>query len=280
MSGLTRFLVTAYIWHVVLNCAFASFVFGMPAAILIPRWLDPERQIPHRIGTFFWGWMVWALNPFWRLEIEGIERLREGGPYLICSNHQSMLDVLVLMSLRGDFKWVSGVRFFKVPMLAAYMRITGYIAADLKNPFSARGILDACGDWLRKNVSVGMFPEGTRSLDGRLGVFKAGAFRVAVQEKVPVLPVAIEGTHSLLPKGAWTYLGDSPFAVVRVRVCKPVLLEELSQPTSSELSTVVRRRIGDTLAEWRGTEDVYGGGTSLRRGRVSGQTSRVNSNRV
>ncbi len=279
MFHVRRFLVTVYIWHVVLNCAFASFVFGMPAALLIPRWLDPERQIPHRIGTFFWGWMVWALNPFWRLEIEGIERLREGGPYLICSNHQSMLDVLVLMALRGDFKWVSGVRFFKVPMLAAYMRITGYIAADLKNPFSAAGILEACGEWLRKNVSVGMFPEGTRSPDGRLGPFKAGAFRVAVEESVSVLPVAIDGTHPLLPKGSWTYTGDTPFAVVRVRVCKPIELDGLPEATPAELSAACREAIGDCLTEWRGTEDVYRG-SKRRRGRVSGQKRRINISRV
>lgn len=279
MSRIQRFLVTVYIWHVVLNCAFASFVFGMPAALLIPRWLDPQRQIPHRIGTFFWGWMVWALNPFWRLEIEGVERLREGGPYLICANHQSMLDVLVLMALRGDFKWVSGVRFFKVPMLAAYMRITGYIAADLKNPFSARGILEACGEWLRRNVSVGMFPEGTRSPDGRLGPFKAGAFRVAVEEGVPVLPVAIDGTFPLLPKGEWSYTGADPFAVVRVRVCEPIRLESLPEPSSSALSAACRESIGDCLAEWRGTTDVYRG-SNRRRGRVSGQNKRMSISRV
>ncbi|GEM_PF-629747 len=279
MSRVRRLLVTVYIWHVVLNCAFASFVFGMPAALLIPRWLDPQRQIPHRIGTFFWGWMVWALNPFWRLEIEGIERLREGGPYLICSNHQSMLDVLVLMALRGDFKWVSGVRFFKVPMLAAYMRITGYIAADLKNPFSAAGILEACGEWLRKNVSVGMFPEGTRSPDGRLGPFKAGAFRVAVEESVPVLPVAIDGTHPLLPKGNWTYTGDTPFAVVRVRVCEPIPLDALPEATPSALSAACREAIGECLTEWRGTDDVYRG-SKRRLGRATGQNRRINISRV
>jgi 1-acyl-sn-glycerol-3-phosphate acyltransferase len=272
-------LVTVYIWHIVLNCAFASFVFGMPAALLIPRWLDPQRQIPHRIGTFFWGWMVWALNPFWRLEIEGIERLREGGPYLICSNHQSMLDVLVLMALRGDFKWVSGVRFFKIPMLAAYMRITGYIAADLKNPFSARGVLEECGEWLRRGVSVGMFPEGTRSPDGRVGPFKAGAFRVAVEQNVAVLPVAIDGTHRLLPKGSASYTGDSPFGVVKVRVCVPVRLESLATPSTADLSAACREVIGETLAEWRGTDDVYRG-NSRRRGRVSGQKRRISISRV
>ena len=185
-----------------LNCAFASFVFGMPT-LLVPKRFDPARSLPHRVGVFWWGVMVWALNPFWRLEVEGAERLDEGGPYLVCSNHQSMMDVLVLMGLRSNFKWVSGVRFFKIPMLAVYMRLAGYIAADLKNPFSARGILDECGAWIDQGVSVGLFPEGTRSATGKLGSFKAGAFRVAVEKDVPVLPVVIDGTAEILPKGTW-----------------------------------------------------------------------------
>lgn len=251
-ARIQRMIVTVYVWHVVLNCAFASFVFGMPLALLVPRRLDPGRRLPHRVGLFWWGRMVWALNPFVKLEVEGREKLLEGGPYLICSNHQSLLDVLVVMALGSDFKWVSGLRFFKIPMLAVYMRLTGYIAADLQNPFSAGSILGECGDWLERGVSVGLFPEGTRSSDGNLGNFKAGAFRVAVQKQVPVLPVAIEGSRFLLPKGGWTFAEPTPFRTIRVKVLEPVRLEELSDQSPLALSRAVRDSIGRTLAIWRG----------------------------
>ena len=259
ISRARRFIVTVFCWHIVLNCAFASFVFGMPT-MLVPRALDPERRLPHRVGVFWWGVMVWALNPFWRLEVEGVDRLRSGGPYLICSNHQSMLDVLVLMALRSDYKWVSGVRFFKIPMLAMYMRMTGYIAADLQNPFSAKGILDECGAWIDKGVSVGLFPEGTRSATGRLSSFKAGAFRVALENDVAVLPVAIDGTRQIMPKGSWTWLGASPFKTVRVRVLEPIALSDLASPSPSELSHAVRNAIGDQLVAWRDGDEqgVFG----------------------
>lgn len=252
-------MITVFCWHIVLNCAFASFVFGMPT-LLVPRALDPARTLPHRVGVFWWGVMVWALNPFWQIEIEGAERLEEGGPYLVCSNHQSMMDVLVLMALRSDFKWVSGVRFFKIPMLAMYMRLAGYIAADLKNPFSAKGILDECSAWIDKGVSVGLFPEGTRSATGRLGNFKSGAFRVAVENDVPVLPVVIDGTAEVMPKGSWTWAGESPFKTVRVKVLRPIALQTLEQPSASELSHAVRNVIGDQLVRWRGCpeEQVFG----------------------
>ncbi len=269
IAHLRRLLVSAYCWHVVLNCAFMSFVVGMPVALLAPRWLDPERRLPHRIGEFFWGRMVWRLIPFWRLEIEGAERIGRGGPYLVCTNHQSLLDVLVIMSLDGDFKWVSGLRFFKVPMLAAYMRLTGYIAADLKNPFSAGAVLDECGDWLDRGVSVGMFPEGTRSRSGALGTFKPGAFRVAVDKDLPVLPVAIEGTRDILPKGGSLYLGDSPFKTIRVRVLDPIEVSSLDEPTPVALSRACRAAIGAQLGTWRGISSpeeqaAAAGGTAAR----------------
>ena len=259
ISSFRRFVITVFCWHIVLNCAFASFVFGMPT-LLVPKALDPSRRLPHRVGVFWWGVMVWALNPFWQIKIEGAERLNEGGPYLVCSNHQSMMDVLVLMALRSDFKWVSGDRFFKIPMLAVYMRLAGYIAADLKNPFSAKGILEECGAWIEKGVSVGLFPEGTRSANGRLGSFKSGAFRVAVENRVPVLAVAIDGTAEVMPKGSWTWAGESPFKTVRVKVLEPVALEDLENPSPVELSHCVRNAIGDQLVRWRGCapEDVFG----------------------
>lgn len=256
IERIRRWVITVFCWHVVLNCAFGSFVVGMPAALLVPRPLDRERRLPHRIGLFFWGWLVWQLNPFWRIEVEGAERLEQGGPHLICSNHQSLLDVLALMALGGDFKWVSGLRFFKIPMLAAYMKITGYVAADLKNPFSAGAVLEACSHWLGQGVSVGMFPEGTRSATGELGQFKPGAFRVAVEKDLAVLPVAISGTRDILPKNGFTFLGDSPFKTVRVKVLSPIPLDSLEERTAVALSRATRAAIQAQLDAWNGAGEV------------------------
>jgi 1-acyl-sn-glycerol-3-phosphate acyltransferase len=274
-SRIQRVAATVFIWHVVLNCAFASFVMGMPLALLVPRRLDPQRELPHRVGVFWWGRMVWLLNPFIKLEIEGAERLREDGPYLICSNHQSLLDVLVIMALEGDFKWVSGLRFFKIPLFSWYMRVTGYMAVDLRNPFGAGAILAECGEWIGRGVSVGLFPEGTRSEDGEVGPFKAGAFRVAVDKQVPVLPIAIDGTRQILPKGSWTYLGDTPFTTIRVRVLDPIHLSDLSEPSPVALSRACREAVAAQLEEWRAD-----GSTKRDRGRKIGQNKRISISRV
>ena len=251
LARVHRFLINCYLWHTVLNCAFASFLVGMSAIALVPARFDPQRRIPHRIGTFFWGTLVWALNPYWKLEIEGAERLRSGGPYLLCANHQSLLDVLVVMALGGDFKWVSGLRFFKIPLFSAYMRATGYIAADLANPFSASTILDECGHWFDNGVSVGIFPEGTRSLDGQLGTFKSGAIRIALEHGVPVLPLVIDGSREALPKGSWTWMGASPYKSIRVKVLEPIDPARLGQAGAIGLSKACHDAVATTLAQWR-----------------------------
>lgn len=237
-----------------LNCAFASFLVGMSAVVLVPRRFDPQRRIPHRVGTFFWGTLVWALTPYWKLEIEGEERLREGGPYLLCANHQSLLDVLVVMALGSDFKWVSGLRFFKIPLFSAYMRATGYIAADLANPFAGAAVLDECGQWLDSGVSVGIFPEGTRSRDGRLGSFKPGAFRVALAHGVKVLPLVIDGSREALPRGSWTWLGDSPYKSIRLKVLEPIDPAKLADVEATSLAKACQGAVAGTLAQWRDEE--------------------------
>ncbi len=258
VNRIHRFLINCYVWHTVLNCAFASFLIGMTAVALVPRRFDPQRRIPHRVGTFFWGTLVWALNPYWKLEVEGEERLLEGGPYLLCANHQSLLDVLVVMALGGDFKWVSGLRFFKIPLFSSYMRATGYVAADLANPFSGAAILDECGQWLDSGISVGIFPEGTRSQDGRLGSFKPGAFRVALEHGVRVLPLVIEGSREALPRGSWTWLGASPYKSFRIKVLEPIDPAELGDVSAADLSKVCNDAVARTLGEWRGEEAATG----------------------
>ncbi len=256
-----------YLWHVVLNCAFSSFVVGMPLAWL-PRRLDPARRLPHRVGTWFWGTLVWKLVPFWRLEVEGRDNLR-GGPFLLCANHQSMLDVLVLMALRGDYKWVSGARFFQIPMLAAYMRATGYIEADLTNPFSATPILEACGQCLDQGVSVGMFPEGTRSPDGRLGSFKPGAFRVSVERGIPVVPVAIDGTREILPRGSWALGARQPFQTIRLRVLPPIYPADLPDKSPQAMAAACKDAIAATLSGWRAASGLNAAGGDVGAGRLA-----------
>ena len=134
------------------------------------------------------------------------------------------------------------------------MLATGYISADLANPFAGAAVLDECGQWLESGVSVGIFPEGTRSRDGRLGSFKPGAFRVALTHGVRVLPLVIDGSREALPRGSWTWLGESPYKSIRIKVLEPIDPAELANIEAVSLAKSCQAAVADTLAQWRDAE--------------------------
>ncbi|PKN48414.1 MAG: hypothetical protein CVU58_06020, partial [Deltaproteobacteria bacterium HGW-Deltaproteobacteria-16] len=119
--------------------------------------------------------------------------LEQGRPYIFAANHQSQFDIFALQGYLGcDFRWLAKLELFKIPVFGKAMQMAGYIPVDRAHGRKALKSLDEAARRIADGTSVIIFPEGTRSPDGRLGQFKAG---------VPVVPVAIVGTHQVLPKG-------------------------------------------------------------------------------
>lgn len=140
------------------------------------------------------------LMPIWTIHIEGREKAKKGTTYVIISNHQSLLDILMMNSLRYKYKWVSKIENFKVPIIGWYLNMARYITIDRGNEESKTGMLDRSYRCLKDNISIMIFPEGTRSTDNEIGFFKRGAFQLAIQANTPILPVLIDGTGGILPK--------------------------------------------------------------------------------
>jgi 1-acyl-sn-glycerol-3-phosphate acyltransferase len=148
---------------------------------------------------------------------------RPEGAFVYCSNHQSVLDILVLGSvLRGDFKWAAKRSLMKIPFLGWHLRLAGHVPVDRHS--GTRAAAEVIGRFekvLRDGKPLLVFPEGTRSEDGVLRSFKNGGFYAAVRAGVPVVPVALEGTHRLMKKGAID-TGDGRMRKVLVRVGAPL----------------------------------------------------------
>ncbi len=138
-----------------------------------------------------------------RWQIEGLENVPEGG-FVYAANHQSLLDILVLgASLAGDIKWGAKRSVMNVPFLGWHLRLAGHVPVDRKRGSKAAG--ETVGRFVRVlegGKPLLIFPEGTRSLDGRVQAFKKGGFRAAVRTGRPVVPVALEGTARIMKKGA------------------------------------------------------------------------------
>jgi 1-acyl-sn-glycerol-3-phosphate acyltransferase len=174
-----------------------------------------------------WAMRAWCRSSARALSIEvdasDLDKAPDGA-FVYCSNHQSLLDVLVLGSvLHGDFKWAAKRSLMKIPFLGWHLQLAGHVPVD--RHAGSRAAAEVIGRFekvLHEDKPLLVFPEGTRSEDGILRSFKNGGFYAAVRAGVPVVPVALDGTHKLMKKHAID-TGDGRMRKVLVRVGAPLM---------------------------------------------------------
>ena len=167
---------------------------------LFTRPFDRKGVVLHRFACFWSSLYTW-FNPFLRLKIEGREKLEKGKTYVLCSNHRSVMDIVILYRLFFHFKWVSKKEIFSVPFLGWNMYLNRYVYLDRNKPSSHIKMLRDCEKHLGRGSSLMIFPEGTRSRDGRtMGKFRDGAFLLAKKMKCHVVPIAVTGTEEVFTK--------------------------------------------------------------------------------
>lgn len=189
------------------------------------------------------------LNPLWQVHIGGHLPENPRNPYVVVSNHESFVDILLISHLPWEMKWLSKKEMFKIPVAGWLMYLAGDVKLDRGDKGSAGKAMDTCKAYLRRRVSVMIFPEGTRAADGELGRFKDGAFRLAIEAQVPVLPLAVIGTKEALRKHDWRF-GRTD---MRLHVLDPVDTAGMTLDDVDELRERVRRLISAELVEMRGS---------------------------
>ncbi|MFQ5513778.1 MAG: lysophospholipid acyltransferase family protein [Myxococcota bacterium] len=239
-----RRLASALFWAFLLVSSLLLF----PIALLL--WglsapFDRKGWLLHRF-TCFWASLYTWLSPVWQVTIQGRERIRPDRSYVMVANHQSLLDILVLFRLFAHFKWVSKVENFRVPLIGWNMVLNRYIPLIRGNRESAIRMLARCAETLAAGSSVMIFPEGTRSPDGRLRAFKAGAFDLARQARAPLLPIVIEGTARALPKRGFVLQGRHR---IRIRVLDEIPPERFADLDSAALTERVHALFAAELGE-------------------------------
>lgn len=172
------------------------------AIILYP--FDKKRAVTHA-QCFWWSDLVIKLNPYWKVEVSGKENLDKKRTYIIVANHQSLADIILAYQLKCQFKWVSKKSLFNLPFVGWSLALAKHIKLERGNFGSIKKIYREAAYWLRNGVSVLFFPEGTRSSTNEMGDFNNGAFKLAIKERVPVLPILIEGTGTAIPRGSWIF---------------------------------------------------------------------------
>lgn len=193
--------------------------FSISLAIVILTFPFDRRGVIIHLWSCLWAQSYIRLNPFWHGTIDGREKCPSRGAAVIVSNHQSLGDILVLYGLYRPFKWVSKRSLFAIPFIGWNMILNRYVALKRGDRESILAMYRACERWLDRGMPVLIFPEGTRSPDGTVRDFKDGAFKLAISKQCPVIPIAISGTGTLLPKHGFVLRGRG---VYRARVLDPV----------------------------------------------------------
>jgi 1-acyl-sn-glycerol-3-phosphate acyltransferase len=234
--------------------ALALPIQALLLALSLP--FDRNRTLPGRFLRFV-GVAISKAFPPWRLRVEG--RWPEGkGPFVVLANHQSILDILLLSRLPREMKWVAKEELFRIPWVGWMLRMSGDIPIRRGDAESGGEALGRARTYLERGMSVMIFPEGTRSKTGQLLPFKSGAFRLALETGIPILPIAVHGTARGMPKGGpWV----NPCRAT-ARILEPIETASAGEDGASRLKVLVRGRIQaavDELAREAGPAEAAGG---------------------
>ncbi len=206
---------------------------------------DPQRKILHR-QCFWWSSAVIGLNPFWKVHVTGLEHIDPKRTYVIVANHQSLADIVVLYQIWAQFKWVAKESLFSIPFLGWCLGLCKHISLKRKDRGSIRDVYREAIRYIRSGMSVLFFPEGTRSETEGMNPFQNGAFKLAISEKVPVLPIAVSGTRNAIPKGDWVMKSTIHCTLTVLEPIETACMEHSDFPGLSES---VRSRITEKLTQ-------------------------------
>jgi len=196
-------LISLWVW--VATAVLTITLYFVVLFVVVISWpFDKNRKLAHA-QCFWWSNCMLRMNPFWMLEVNGLENIDHKKSYIIISNHQSMADIVVLYKTHMQFKWVSKESLFRVPFIGWCLSLTKHIKLARGEFSSIKKIYREAAEWLRKDMSVLFFPEGTRSETDEMNVFQNGAFKLAIKEKKPILPIRLKGTRETIPKGSWIF---------------------------------------------------------------------------
>lgn len=239
---LRRRLFSTLFWTFLVTSSFVMY----PIAVLIWALTSPfdrRRRLLHQF-TCFWASLYTWFNPAWPVRVEGREKVRPGATYLMVANHQSLLDILVLFRTFVHFKWLSKIENFRVPLIGWNMTLNRYIKLKRGDAASIQQMFESCRRTLCEGSSIMVFPEGTRSPDGRIRDFKTGAFELAKSTQTPILPIVLDGTANALPKRGFVLQGRHR---IRLTILDEISPESFAHESVDQLTARVRETIAKTL---------------------------------
>lgn len=246
MYMLIKNIVTVFVW------LYIFVVFAPMLVLFLMLWVITsafdKRLVALHWLTCVWGWLYFVPIPLWRLTITDRHKFRRNEVYIVVSNHQSMIDITAIKQLFRHFKWVIKSELFDVPFFGIVLRLNRYIRIRRSSPKSMKRMIDDCVEAIKGGSSIMIFPEGTRTPDGRIQKFRTGAFKVALETKRPILPLVIDGTHTILPKDGFALTGGHR---AKLQVLDPIPWEHYKEMDENALAEHVHSIIAAGLKALR-----------------------------
>jgi 1-acyl-sn-glycerol-3-phosphate acyltransferase len=196
---------------------------------------DSRGKIQHACSRIWSRLILWTSRV--HLKVSGVERLKPGVSYVLCINHQSHMDIpIVLAALPMQFRFAAKKELFRIPFLGWHLRRSGHVPIDRENPRAAIRSLSQAAKTIQSGTPLVIFPEGGTSQDGRILPFKGGGFMLATRSGAEAVPIAICGSRQILAPRTYHVRGGT----VDVKIGQPIQSEEVS---NTDLARAVRDEI-------------------------------------
>lgn len=232
----------------------ATFPAGL---LIIPLGLfDRKGKLAFGISRF-WTWTILKICGI-RLRVQGLDRLDPSRRYIFMANHQSNIDIPVLVQSLAKFqlRWVAKKELLFIPWFGWALWASRHITVDRSNRSEAMASLRKAREMIEGGISVVFFPEGSRSFGGQLLPFKRGGFLLAVKTKTPIVPVTINGSGAILPRGDWRIKGGE----IEVIVSEPIFLDQYRPGNLRSLLSRVREIMESHSRQLVGSFSDYSNG--------------------
>ena len=226
--------------------AISIYTIVLGTLSLLSVLVDRQGHLAHKCART-WSWLILKTTRV-TVDISGLDQLPRDESYLFLANHQSIYDIPVLFwHLPFQVRILAKASLGRFPFLGWHLRRSGHVLVDRSNPGNSTML--QIKELMRQHVSLLVFPEGTRSADGRVARFRGGIVMLAIEAGLPIVPVSVEGTRHVMLKGR---LMTCP-GHVRVRVLPPVSTNGYEASQARELAGVIERQVRTGVEELQAT---------------------------
>ena len=231
-------------WFLLSSVILTPFLLVLWALTVL---FDRKLSVLHMFSCFWGAQYIW-MNPLWKLNIEGRKKISNRKASILISNHQSLVDIVVIYSLFRHFKWTSKAENFRIPFVGWVLHFNRSLRIYRNTPAAWANFRKQANITMDRGSSIMIFPEGTRSRDGKLGRFREGAFMFAHERKCDIIPMVLDGSAAAIPKKGWSLLGKQK---MKLKVLDPVPYEKYAALSPYETTGMFRDIIETELDKLR-----------------------------